>query len=165
MIIYAVIGGTRKILRPVIAAVLISLSLLSPAEAHKNKAPFITPAPSIGSQRQGREHGQWITQRRKAASESDDRVYERLSPEEKETLKGKSRKWEGLSKEKRRELERRMERWQRLSAEEKDLIRKRHHQWRELTVEEQEGIREKLDRWDTLTLQEKEEVRHKFKGP
>ena len=141
------------------------LFLLSLTSAEAHKGVFIPPSTSIGLQTQSLEHETWVAQRKRAAPETDGRPYERLSPEEKDRLKGRSRKWEDLPPEKRRELERRMDRWRQLPPEEKDLIRKRHQQWQELPPSEQERIREKLDRWDTLAPQEQEEIRRKFKRP
>ena len=156
--------STAKGLRVLMTAALIFLSSLSSAEARKKAGPFI-PAASIGRQTQSPEHETLIAQRRRAGPESDERTYERLSPEEKDRLRGRSRRWEGLPPEQRQELERRMDRWRQLPPEERDLIRKRHQQWQELAPDEQERIREKLNRWDSLAPQEQEEIRRKFKRP
>ena len=136
-----------------------------PAAGSVKEAVNLIPTTLIGLQAQGLENETWVAQRRKAGPESEQRTYERLPPDERERLRGRSRKWEGLPQEKRRELERRMDRWQQLPPEERDLIRKRHQQWQELSPEEQERIRERLDRWDTLPPQEQEEIRRKFKRP
>lgn len=158
-------GSTSKALQILMSAAMVFFSSLSSTEAYKEAEPFSPAATLIGRQSQSVEHETWIAQRKRSARESDGRPYERLSPDERDKLKGKSRKWEDLPKEKRLELERRMDRWQQLPPEEKDLIRKRHQQWQELAPEEQERIREKLNRWDSLAPQEQEEIRRKFKRP
>jgi len=152
-----------KALQLLMATAWVFLLSLTSAEAHKGA--FIPPSTSIGLQTQSLEHETWVAQRKRSGPESDGRPHERLSPEEKDRLKGRSRKWEDLPQERRQELERRMDRWRQLPPEERDLIKKRHQQWQELPPDEQERIREKLDRWDTLAPQEQEEIRRRFKRP
>lgn len=157
--------NTGKGLQALMAAAWLLLSLCTSAEARKTSGPLVPPAASTGWSVQSPEQGSRVAQRKRPAPDSDVGAYERLSPEERDRLKGRSRRWEDLPQEKRQELERRMERWQQMSPEQRDLMRKRHRQWQELRPDEQERIREQLNRWDRLTPQEQEEIRRKFKRP
>lgn len=106
-----------------------------------------------------------ITRKKGPSYESDESLYESLSPDEKARIRNRSKKYESLPPEKRRELERRMDQWRELPPEDKDLMRKRHQQWQKLPSGERDRIREKLNRWDSLTPQEQDEIRRKFKRP
>lgn len=158
-------GSPSKASQILVAATCVFLTFAPSVEAHKKGGPDSPTVILIGRQPQGAAHETWVAQKRKPAPERDERSYDRLAPEEKERLKGRSRRWEGLPPEKRQELERRMDRWRQLSPEEQDLIRRRHQQWQQLPPEERESIREKLNRWDNLTPQEQEEIRRKFRRP
>jgi hypothetical protein len=158
-------GSGRKAFQLLATAAWVFLVTPLSVEAHKRGESERPPVVLLGPQFRSMEYETRTAQKRRSGSERDEKPYDRLAPEEKDRLKGRSRTWEGLPREKQQELERRMDRWRQLPPEEQDLIRKRHQQWQELPREEQESIREKLNRWDKLSPQEQEQIRRKFRRP
>lgn len=86
-----------------------------------------------------------------------------LAQRQNDRFRNRYEQWQKMGPDEKETLRRRMDQWNQMAPQERQRYQRRFDQWKGLSPEEQRQIDKKLENWKGLSPSEKEDVRKKFR--